>query len=133
MTGFPWHGSFTQKGYLAWYQGDCLAARAALRQGLAIFQDLRTSSFNTCLCLTGFAMVDMTEGYLTRGTKLLGAIQDESERTGRYNKDIFLAVYNKAFEMAQTQLDADSFNAAWKAGHAMTLEQAIEYALNVAW
>jgi tetratricopeptide (TPR) repeat protein len=129
---FPLAWSFIQKGYLAWHQSDCRAARAALRQGLVIFQGLRTSSFNTCLCLTGFAIVDMTEGYLTRGVKLLGAIQGESERTGRYNKDIFLTVYNQAFEMAQTQLDADSFNAARKAGHAMTLEQAIEYALNVA-
>jgi predicted ATPase len=121
---------FTQKGYVAWHQGDCRTARVALREALALFQSLGTSSFNTCPCLTGFALVDVTEGHLTRGTQLLGAIQAENERTGRYNKDIFLTVYNKALDIAQVQLDADSFNTAWATGHAMTMAQAMQLALS---
>ena len=31
--------------------------------------------------------------------------------------------------MTRTQLDAATFNAAWDEGRAMTLEQAVEYAL----
>ena len=122
--------SLNQKGFLAWHQGNYAVARNSLEQALPIFQKLQASSYNVCLCLTGLAMVDVTEAHFIRGTKLLGAIKAESERTGRHNKDIFLIVYNKALEIAQAQLDAEAFNAAWLEGRAMALEQAIEYALS---
>lgn len=127
QLGLSW--GFTQRGYLAWHLGDCRAARAALKEGLTLFHKFAISSFNTCLSLTGFAAVDMCEGEYLRGTRLLAAIRAESERTGRYNKDIFLRVYNQALEIAQAELDAETFNAAWEQGRALTMEQAIELAL----
>lgn len=123
--------SLNQKGFLAWHQGNYIAARSSLEQAIAIFQKLQASSYNVCLCLTGLAIVDMTEGHFLRGTKLLGAIKAESERTGRQNKDIFLRVYNQALDLARAQLNAGSLDAAWEEGRALTMEQAIAYALEM--
>lgn len=124
--------SLNQKGFLAWHQGNYAVARNSLEQALPIFQKLQASSYNICLCLTGLAIVDVTEAHFIRGTKLLGAIKAESERTGRHNKDIFLIVYNKALEIAEARLDAETFRSAWSEGRTLTMEQAIELAMETA-
>jgi non-specific serine/threonine protein kinase len=124
--GLAW--SLTQRGYLAWHRGEFPAARAALNQGLALFKQMEASSFNTCPCVTGLAAVDVSEGHLARGVSLLGAVAAESERTGRYNKDIFLRVYDQARAAARAQMDPAAFDRAWAAGRALTMVQAMEIA-----
>jgi predicted ATPase/transcriptional regulator with XRE-family HTH domain len=120
--------SFTQFGYLAWRRGDLPAARESLQQALALYRRMEASSFDTCPCLTGCAAVDVSDGRLARGVSLLGAVAAEGERTGRYNKDIILRVYNQTLAAAQAQMDPQAFDAAWAAGRALTMAQAMELA-----
>jgi predicted ATPase/class 3 adenylate cyclase len=120
--------SFNQQGYLAWHQGCFAAARAALQEALALFRKLEIGFVSTGPCLTAFAAVDVSEGHLVRGVSLLGAVAAESERTGRSNKDIFLRVHDQSLAAARAQMDAGVFDAAWAAGRALTMAQAMELA-----
>jgi hypothetical protein len=120
--------SFTQIGYLAWRRGDCPAARESLQQALALYRKMEAASFDTCPCLTGYAAVDVSDGRLARGVSLLGAIAAESERTGRTTKDIVLRVYEQTLDAARAQMQPAAFDAAWAAGRALTMAQAMELA-----
>ncbi len=74
-------------------------------------------------------------GYLASGTdprraaRLFGAAEMLREQLGSqvfpYEKD----EYDRYLQQARSQLDAESWKAAWREGRAMTVEQSIEYAL----
>jgi hypothetical protein len=120
--------SFGQMGYLYWHKADYAAARGALTEELALLRRLEASSFTMNFCLIGFAAVAISEGHLVRGTQLLGAIEAESQRTGRTPKDMFRIVQEKTQAAAKAQLQTGDFDAAWSSGCALTMSQAAELA-----
>jgi len=125
---FSFQWSFMLLGTLAWRRGELPAAREWLQKALAGFRGLGFGSFETSPCLIACAAVDVSEGHLARGVTLLGAIAAENERTGRGNTDIALLVYDETLAAAREQMEPGAFDAAWAAGRALTMAQAMELA-----
>ncbi len=81
-----------------------------------------TSSFTTLAIIGGIAA---EEGQAERATRLLGALHSGFQRPDKYYPDR----YHSDVALARSQLDRETFERAWVEGQAMTLEQAIDYAL----
>jgi hypothetical protein len=65
-----------------------------------------------------------------RGARLFGALAAMRERSGITEAaGSFRAINERDEAFARAALDADTFEAAWSEGRAMTLEQAVAYAL----
>ena len=77
--------------------------------------------------LSGLARICQTQGHFQVATGLLGAVEallramqarlDEPERSDQ----------GQAVALLRIQIDEVGFNTAWKAGHSLTLEQAIPW------
>jgi tetratricopeptide (TPR) repeat protein len=64
-----------------------------------------------------------------RAARLFGAVEAERETLGAPTLPIYQAHYQRGVAAARALLDGATFAAAWAAGRAMSLEQAIAYAL----
>jgi len=120
---------------VAYRQGDNARARALLEEGLELFHrvaDLAHLAM-TLAMLARLASVGGAEGQLERAARLLGAVQALCEVGGMplpwirsdYERPV---VHDQMDEAAY----AAAFPAAWAAGRAMSLKQAIAYALEEA-
>jgi hypothetical protein len=117
------------KGFLSWYEGDYVVGRGLFNQALALYQMLGAGGYMISRCLVGVAAVDVAEEQMQRATRFLGAIHAEIERTGTRFADIYLDAYDRALAAVRSQLTQQEFDAAWEEGRAMTMRQAIGYAL----
>ncbi|MCX6057032.1 MAG: protein kinase [Chloroflexi bacterium] len=120
-----------------WRLGDVLVmlgefeqATKALRESLQLVQysgDPRFKGYG----LFSLAKVLKHQGDFNNAARLLGAIEVES------SKDLWqlyaprMADYNQNFEAIKTALGESAFAAAYAEGKAMTLEQAVSYALEL--
>jgi tetratricopeptide (TPR) repeat protein len=83
-------------------------------------------------CLVGFAGVSSAHGKYDRAARLFAAAEALREAIGHRPSPQDLADYDRRLVSTRSALGEAAFTAAWAEGRAMTLEQAIEYALNVA-
>ncbi|MFN8490771.1 MAG: tetratricopeptide repeat protein [Caldilineaceae bacterium] len=115
-------------GQLAVNQGDPLRATVLLRESLALLRTLGDTE-NISDCLKILALSAMSQGSLTRAVRLLAAAVGVREAIGAPMPPIDAVRYEHAVATVRTQLDEVAFTAAWEAGRAMPLEQAVAYAL----
>lgn len=119
-------------GVIALARDDHEQAGMTFKEGLHLSQKLGDKLFNA-YCLLGLAGAEASGGQPTRAARLWGALEALQEGTG-------IAVgalasvrtvydYEGRLASARAQLDETSWEAAWAEGRAMTLEEAIEYAL----
>lgn len=81
--------------------------------------------------LLAFAGVAVAQGKTERAATILGAIQSTLHELGmRQFQSGDQTEYERAVAQARTHLEAQLFEAAWAEGSRMTLDQAIDYALN---
>jgi hypothetical protein len=80
--------------------------------------------------LERFATLAVGRRQPQRATRLLGAAAALRERIGAPLPPVDRADYDRDVASAHAQLDEVTFDAAWAAGQALTLEQAIAEALN---
>jgi tetratricopeptide (TPR) repeat protein len=115
---------------LAWVslrEGDYRKARALFEESLKLSNESRNKG-NTTLCLAGCASVLGMTGKPEGAARLFGAVESLLESIGRLEPsdqkdfDHYVAVVREQFDEA-------AFAKAWAEGRAMTLEQAIEFAL----
>ena len=122
-------------GYVAIALGDLGRAMTCFRESLAVLRDLGDKR-GIAWCLAGFGAVAVaTERRLEQDTdgraaRLLGAAE-----AIHGSLDIpWLPLYRRDFDQAVATLRArqpeTAFTAAWTEGKAMTLEQAIAYAIS---
>jgi predicted ATPase/DNA-binding CsgD family transcriptional regulator/transcriptional regulator with XRE-family HTH domain len=118
-------------GYVAYQEGDAAQACTLLEQSLALMQAIG-QPLGIAACLEGFAGVAELEGQPARAVRLFGAAAAIRGALGippfgdeRLDHECRLA-------LARTQLGAATFDAAWMAGQAMTLEEAIAEAERIA-
>ena len=71
----------------------------------------------------------MSQGRAERAARLLGAGQAPITAAGSLTIRKDQAEYNQAVATARAQLGEEAFAAAWQAGQAMSLDEAIDYAL----
>ena len=125
-------------GNIAQYQGDYAAARSLYLESLAIMRDLG-DKYGIAACLAGLGGVAAgteqaeaeTQGQAQaeRGVRLLGAAEALLEAVSAVLDAEDRIPYEQGVASARAQLSEGEFAKAWAAGRAMSMEQAVEYAL----
>jgi len=118
---------------LAWttrLQGDAERAAKLYVDGLGIAVELGDEA-GVAYCLEGIASLVATDAQPEHKARLFGASQAilESVGTPLYVQIQDRDVYDRAVEELRSRLGEEAFETAWLEGRAMTLEQALEYAL----
>jgi tetratricopeptide (TPR) repeat protein len=116
------------QGWLAHIQGDEDLACALLAESLALAHQIADQNV-IAWCLAGLGLVAIAQGRAERAARLLGAAKAPFDATGSLTDPFDRAEFDRSTAAARAQLGEEAFAAAWAAGRAMTLEQAIEEAL----
>ena len=117
-------------GYLALRQGDYARAASCFMESLSLCREVRTPGVIT-ECLEGLARAACARAEYNQAARLFGAVEGLFEALGGqlpfYEFD--RSDHDRCMISTQVELGAAVFAATWAEGRAMTLEQAIEYAL----
>jgi non-specific serine/threonine protein kinase len=110
-------------------QGQYADARALAVEGLLLGRGLG-DRIATGWCLECIAAADAAEARFTRAVRLWGAVEALHEAVGSLPFATTGAwVHDPYVKAARESLDARTFEVAWAEGRAMTLPQALEYAV----
>jgi tetratricopeptide (TPR) repeat protein len=112
-------------GFVSLGQGDWRQARALFRESLALSQN--DTWDNNLWNVWGLAGVALAEGRPQPAAQLLAAARPIVEL--RHMHPVDRDDYERDITLARAQLGEEAFTAAWAAGQAMSLEQAIALAL----
>jgi non-specific serine/threonine protein kinase len=121
-------------GQIARIRQDYPRAAALYGESLALLRQFG-NKISLAICLSGLAVLAATQGQPTIAARLLGAAEAAVPdlRTGVIWVGIpFVrpADYEQVNAAIRAQLDEVAFKAAWAEGQAMTVEQAVAYALD---
>jgi predicted ATPase/DNA-binding XRE family transcriptional regulator len=117
-------------GIVAAEQGDQIRAKALLEQSLARLRDRELlASEATGLWLWGFAALAGAAGYPERMARLMGAAEAWYETASVIDRAFAEGKVTPRMAVVRAQVDAAAWAAGQAAGRAMTLEQALAYAL----
>jgi predicted ATPase len=116
---------------LAWVRlrtGDYQKARTLFKESLELSKE-ENFRFWYVSCLAGFASVLAVSGNLEKAARLFGAFESLLESTGRVMDPADQKEFDDYVAVVREQLDQTAFAQAWAEGRAMTVEEAIEFAL----
>jgi non-specific serine/threonine protein kinase len=126
----PANPSWEQRNlaYLALHAGDLPAAEALSRESLSRCRE-EGSTLGRTQCLVALAGIAAARGQGARAARLLGAFAAGLDRidAALYRPERFER--DRCLEEVRARLGEPAFAAAWAEGQAMTLEQAVTYAL----
>jgi tetratricopeptide (TPR) repeat protein len=115
-------------GFVALQRGEDAHAEAYFAEGLEVARQLRDEE-EIGACLAGLAGVAGARGHFERAAQLFGVMEAlraaNVESLDRANQ----IVYDRSMAAVRAQIDEAAFAAAWIEGQAMSLDQAIAYAL----
>jgi DNA-binding NarL/FixJ family response regulator len=122
--------SLINLGYCVHHKRDYKQAMDLFEESLVLFQHLG-STRGIIDCLAALAGVFGAEKKPERAVRLFGATEalHESIHAGLAASYADRIEYDRFIAVVRSQLDEDAFASAWAAGRAMTLEQAVNYAL----
>ncbi len=123
--GWPLHNL----GHVERHEGAYERALACFGESLAMFQE-QGDTQGVAACLAGMAGVAGARGHLERAAQLFGAAAAVLEDTGTRLDTADRTAFDRNLETVRAELDETTFAAAWSAGEAMPLEQAIALALS---
>jgi tetratricopeptide (TPR) repeat protein len=112
-------------------QGDLAQSTALYRESITIRQEIGERQAVTD-CFEGLAAIAYTQGNLARSAKLLGAAEVLREKSQIPMPPADRVNHERVVMALRTQLDEATFNSAWAEGRAISLEQAMAYALKEA-
>jgi len=115
-------------GILALREADYDGAAALYRQSLVLCGEMGLR-WIAADCLAGLSEIACHKGRFERAARLFAAEYALRETLGLRRLPFDQAPYDHCFTATQTALESNAFAAAWAEGRAMTLERAIEYAL----
>jgi tetratricopeptide (TPR) repeat protein len=113
---------------LAMRGGDFQQAREKLQKSTRIFVNVG-DRFGPMMCLIYFAELAKPDSKLKIAATLFGAVAAICKASGIRLFFMERAITDRSVAELRTQLLETSFNTAWAEGEAMTLEQAVAYAL----
>jgi tetratricopeptide (TPR) repeat protein len=119
----------TRSGHLALHEQDNQDATASFKEAIAVYAELE-DHFGVMRCLVGLAGVAAARRQPERAARLLGAAEVVSGATNLKMDRIERAEHDRYIAAARSLIDEASFAAAWAAGQALTLEQALAEALD---
>jgi predicted ATPase/DNA-binding NarL/FixJ family response regulator len=116
---------------LAQAERDHERARDLFEEGLSVSAELGNEA-DVAHCLEGLASVAAEGGRIARAARLWGAEEALLEKieAAVYTYVPDRSVHRSQVAAARSQLEEEAFAAAWAEGRAMSLEEAIEYALD---
>jgi tetratricopeptide (TPR) repeat protein len=124
---------------IALAQGDTLQAEALLKRASSQLSGStpkkvphKGGAFITGAFLLGWAALFKKQGKLGEAARVLGAAEAIYQRTRYLITPRERSEQDETLNAARAALGEAAFTRAWQAGQAMTLDQAIEYALNEA-
>ena len=121
--------SLANLGYVAYAQGDYERAMAFYDEALALWREVGTK-VNLAESLENFALIAAMTGEPERAARLLGAAEALRVQIGvpvpPNDRD---DSYGPSVAAARAQMTEADFEAAWEAGRALSLDDAIAYAL----
>jgi predicted ATPase/DNA-binding SARP family transcriptional activator len=109
-------------------QGDNLRAHACFVEGLKLFHELGSKA-RIAECLDNAAQMAVIWKQPQRVARLLGAAASLREAAGEHMDSYHDAEHARIVDAARMQLGDATFAAAWTAGRALTLDEAIAEAL----
>lgn len=115
-------------GRVAWSRADYGLARSLQAQALAIRREAG-SPFSLAHTLEAFVILAAMQQQAERAAKLFGAAEPFHEVLCYSMLPIWRAEHERTVNSARAQLGEAAFATAWAEGGAMTMEQAIAYAL----
>lgn len=115
-------------GTIALAQGDAPAARPLLQQSLRIFSEMgeQNQIFDI---LEALAELILLERKAREAVTLFAAADQLRKTSGAAGKASTRAAHDRLIAEARTDMGENLFREAWSAGHDLTLEQAIAFAL----
>jgi predicted ATPase len=116
-------------GHVALQQGDEESANKLIAESLILSQELGDKLLLGG-CLVGLAGVISIQGHPEQAVRLFGAAETLFEGAGGNVYPVDRAEYDRTLAAIRARLDEATFAQAWAEGQALTLEQAIAYALN---
>jgi predicted ATPase/transcriptional regulator with XRE-family HTH domain/Tfp pilus assembly protein PilF len=108
--------------------GDAKEARRLFGHTLDIAQQIGDKK-RLASCIAGFALVAGMHGDAERAATLFGAAESLLDFIGAVPDRLDRADYDSSMAALQDQIDTDVWNAAYEKGKALTMEQAITFAL----
>lgn len=121
------------QGRLALYQSDFDPALHYLKESLALYRTYTTSMWVT-RDLVYIAILHVLRDEFTIAAQLVGALDARDKTLASINAHLgslaSIAEYQSAVEKLRAGMPAAAFDAEWKAGHELTVEQSIELALS---
>ena len=124
------HQALYKLGLLALTENDLDRANEYLREGLSLADEVR-DTINAPYFVKGLGQVAGLRGQAVFAVRLLGAAETALRATGsapyRYIPD--QALQDRIFATARDALGEAAFDEGWRRGRAMTLEKAVDYAL----
>jgi predicted ATPase/DNA-binding SARP family transcriptional activator/class 3 adenylate cyclase len=124
--GMAW--SLHDLGEVTWAQGDYRTARSLFMESLAVRHELGDKP-GIVECLGGLAGVTATQDQPEWAARLLGAAAALRQAVGIPFPTYAQAEYDQGVAAARAALGDEVFAAAWAEGRAMTLDQAVAYAM----
>ncbi len=116
------------QAYIALHQHDTARATTYLLESLAISRAMRSEG-QAAWSLATLGGVAAAQCQAGRAARLLGVAEAYFKAINQWVGETERAEHESYIAVARAQLGEDAFRAAWAAGQAMTLEQAIAYAL----
>jgi non-specific serine/threonine protein kinase len=121
--------SLRSLGYVACAEGDSQRAAACFAESLALFRT-GDAKLGIACCLVGFAVVASRDGQPERAARLLGAAVRLLDTIKAELAPADRSDYEASVAGVRAQLSPQTFAEAWAHGQALTLEQAIAYAIS---
>jgi predicted ATPase/DNA-binding SARP family transcriptional activator/DNA-binding CsgD family transcriptional regulator len=116
-------------GWAALLQGDYDRARTSYQESLTLCKELGDKVIAS-ESLEGMACIAAAEGDAERAARLFGVAQALREVVGYHHRPEENALREPYLADARSQLEEASWEVEWAEGRAMSMEQAIEYALS---
>jgi tetratricopeptide (TPR) repeat protein len=120
--------SLRNLGIVAYRQGDTSEAKSFLRESLGVLRDLREKWFIS-RCFETMAAIAALEGECQRAAQLFGAGEILREAVGASVLPAYRPDYERGLAALRSALPEADMQAAWAVGRAMTLDEALSYAL----
>lgn len=115
-------------GHVARLEGNYVQARSMYAWAITVLKELG-NSWGIFYLLEAFGQLALAEGEMVRATRLLGAAERLGESIGTVLIPAEQAEHERSVAIARAGLGESAFAAAWAAGQAMTLDEAIACAL----
>jgi diguanylate cyclase (GGDEF)-like protein len=115
---------------LEMYQGNHDKAKELYKKSLQVYSKFsNTNALFIMLTLEGIAGLSAIDGKLDKAAKLFGTTDKLFEANGKLISKDDADDYRRRFVEVQAKLDIDVFNSAWNEGRSMSIETAMEFAM----